>query len=162
MNFEKLINRAKEQGIINDPKMVAAVSAMTPMLTLLAKEHPDEYNKFVRTQYETMYGRHYNEEFAKEDADNLVYTNRQGEQRQGAHWTRDQVLDATKRFTFSPEVTEWDKYVAFNAFFADTNQDLEDELVLKAAYRFYFCDQDWPSKNTKIWDCMTMRSQLVS
>lgn len=46
----------------------------------------------------------------------------------------------------------WDKYVAFNAFYSDMCQILEDDMILKAAYKFFFQDED--AAQGKIWKYM--------
>ena len=83
----------------------------------------------------------------------IKYTNAAGEKKTGAHWSVDQIMEATKSMPFPSGTTPWDKYVAFNSFYADTCVVLDEAMLLKAAYRFYFADEDAPAG--KIWEYMT-------
>ena len=81
----------------------------------------------------------------------------------GAHWTRAQIIDATKGMKFHQKVNDWDKYVAFNAMYADLSAKMTDEEIIKAAYLFYFCDADWQPEDdncTKIWDYTAMHANM--
>ena len=51
----------------------------------------------------------------------------------------------------------WDKFVAFNAMYADLCRFMDEDEIIKAAYAFYFHDDDWQNDGdcTKIWDYMT-------
>jgi len=54
---------------------------------------------------------------------------------------------------FPQGTTPWDKYVAFNSFYSDMCTVYDEPSILKAAYRFYFADEDAPAG--KIWEYMT-------
>lgn len=62
---------------------------------------------------------------------------------------------AVAGMTFPDGTTKWDKYVAFNAAYADFCKSFSDEDVLRIAYDFYFADEDWKG-NGKIWTYMSM------
>ena len=87
------------------------------------------------------------------DVEKIRYTNAAGEKKTGAHWNVDQILEATKSMPFPQGTTSWDKYVAFNSFYADMCVVLDEATLLKAAFRFYFADEDGPSG--KIWEYIT-------
>lgn len=97
-----------------------------------------------------MSGCHYNEEFAMHDVADMEYTDKEGNEHKGGYWTVDQIEEATKEMTFPSGTTIWDRFVAFNSFFSDTCKVLTDEYVLKAAYQFYFEDEDFKGEN-KVW-----------
>lgn len=80
-----------------------------------------------------------------------------GLKREGAHWTKEQVMDATNGMKFREGVTDWDRYVAFNAGYADFCRVLTDELVLRASHAFYFADEDAPEN--KVWIYMRCMQQ---
>ncbi len=64
---------------------------------------------------------------------------------------------------FHQKVNDWDKYVAFNAMYADLSAKMTDEEIIKAAYLFYFCDADWQPEDdncTKIWDYTAMHANM--
>lgn len=95
---------------------------------------------------------HFDESSAKEAVSWIRYTDRDGKERHGAHWSLEDILDATGQMSFSDGVTQWDKYVAFNSMYADLCRVLPPEDILKAAYAFYFGDEDAPEG--KVWRYM--------
>lgn len=119
--------------------------------------HDKEYWNLMRQVYGIMSGGHYNEEFAMRDAAQISYTDGNGKNHTGAYWTCGQIEDATKSMTFPSGTTRWDKFVAFNSFFADTCKVLKDDQIIKAAYQFYFADEDFgKDRGAKIWCYMQM------
>lgn len=81
----------------------------------------------------------------------------------GAHWTKSQIANATKGMKFREKVNDWDKYVAFNAMYADLCSDMTEDEIIKAAYLFYFQDADWQPEEddcTKIWDYMSAHATM--
>lgn len=88
--------------------------------------------------------RHFNEGTASEAVGGIYYTDKEGKERHGAHWTLDQIKEATKGMKFAVCVTDWDKYVAFNAAYADFCKVFTAEQVLQAAHAFFFADEDAP------------------
>ena len=106
-----------------------------------------------------MNGCHYDREWAEYDVSQITYTDKEGKKHTGAYWTCEQVEEATKAMSFPSGTTKWDKFVAFNSFRADTCKVLTEEQVLKAAYQFYFADEDFAAKN-KIWHYMEMVHSL--
>lgn len=79
----------------------------------------------------------------------IEYTDRDGKECHGPHWTVEETNRLTQGMEFDSCVTEWDKYVALNAFYADLCQVLTDEQIVKAAYAFWFDDEDGPCD--KVW-----------
>lgn len=152
MNYKKMIKEAKEKGFANESKMWESINAIEPMLAVIKEEHPEMYDEFMRNQHELMFGSHYNESFANEDVEKLMYTDKEGKKHTGAHWTKDEVIAATNGLSYPQGTTDCDKYVAYNAAYADFNKDFSDGDILKIAYRFYFADEDAPSG--KIWKYM--------
>lgn len=57
--------------------------------------------------------------------------------------------------TFPNGTTKSDRFVAFNAAYADFCKSFSDEDVLRIAYDFYFADEDWKGSG-KIWTYMSM------
>ena len=152
-----MLTDAKRKGITNESTMWKSIDAMQPMLESFKESHPEEYHKFMRSQQEVIYGPHYDTDSADEDVAKLHYTDRNGTQHTGPHWTKEEILNATAGYSFPPETTDCDKYVAFNAMYADLAKDFDDSQIIKAAYRFYFDDEDAPSG--KVWRYMTAMQQ---
>lgn len=93
--------------------------------------------------------KHFDKESAEEAVKRIYYTTKDGVEHHGAHWSLEQVLDATSTLEFKDCVTDYDKYVAFNAAYADLNKALTEELIIETAYAFFFEDEDAPCN--KIW-----------
>lgn len=165
MKYIQLIEQARIHGVASEKKMYAAIERMSCDLATLENENPHLYWRIMRNQHAVLYDRHYSEKFANYDVNCLVYseTDENGEPvGMGAHWTRAQVLEATKDMKFHSKVNDWDKYVAFNAMYADLCANMDEEEILKAAYLFYFCDADWQTEDdcTKIWDYTALHATL--
>lgn len=92
---------------------------------------------------------HFNEEAAKKAVSGIRYTDKSGVEHGGAHWTPEQIEIATASMKFPEGTTKWDKYVAFNSFYADLNKVFDEAAILKAAYSFYFGDEDAPAGKIK-------------
>ena len=88
-----------------------------------------------------------------------VNENKKGEKKEGAYWSVEQVEEATRGFTFPSGVNKWDKWVAFNAAYADFCKKFDDAQILEIGYLFYFADEDWKGKN-KIWEYTCLNYSL--
>lgn len=146
--------------------MSTAIEQMSCDLSLVADAEPCLYWRIIRNQHAVLYDRHYSEKFANYDVSRLVYSEVDNEGNPigtGAHWTRAQIVEATKGMKFHQKVNDWDKFVAFNAMYADLCANMSDDEILKAAYLFYFCDADWQPKEddcTKIWDYTSLHAMM--
>ena len=84
-------------------------------------------------------GKHFtSEEEAKHEVEHLLYADANGEAHQGEHWSLDKVLQLTKNFEFHENVTDLDKYVAFNYMYAKLCCTLNIEQILKVTYTLFF------------------------
>ena len=93
---------------------------------------------------------HFDEQTANEAISHIVFTDKAGKSHKGlAHWTVEQVEAATSAMVFPTGTTKWDKYVAFNLFYADLCKALEEAEIIKAAFAFFFADEDAPEG--KVW-----------
>ena len=151
-----MINEAQKKNLTDEKKMWQSIDAMGGMLEMLKESHPEMYWKLMREQHRILFNGHYSEEFAQNDVDSLRYTDKDGKEHTGGHWTKDQVTAATQGKTFPAGVTECDKYVAYNAMYADLCKKFDDAQILDAAYLFYFADEEWPKPATKVWDYMCL------
>lgn len=151
MMYKKMIEDAKAKGLTSDKAMWESIDELDEMLCVIKKEHPDKYWKFIRKQHGIMYNNHYDEEFARWDIEQMKPL--------GMYWSKSQVEEATKGMVFPNGTTPCDKWVAFNAFANDLKPELTDEQILKAAYKFWFKDEDWKGKN-KIWEYTCLNYSL--
>lgn len=145
--YKEMIKDAIERGMTSESKMWENVDAVDELLEVIQKEHPDMYWAFIRKMHGSLHKGHYNQKFAIYDVEQMKPL--------GMYWTKAQIDEATKGMVFAQGVTEWDRYVAFNAFANDLKPEMADDQILKAAYKFWFADKDW-NNNTKIWDYMCM------
>lgn len=146
-----MLESAMEEGRTSEKKMWEEVECISNLIESLRDEHPRLYWDFMRKQYGSMFDRHYGKQFADHDVSMIIYTDRDGERRDGCHWTADEIERATSGMAFPEGTTKWDKYVAFNSAYADFCKIMSDEEVLRVGYSFFFADEDWPSR-TKVWD----------
>lgn len=59
--------------------------------------------------------------------------------------------------TFPSWTTKFDVFVAMNSFYADTCKALTSEHIIKAAYQYFFADEDWDkTRGSKICCYMKM------
>lgn len=105
-----------------------------------------QYYIYKPCEHANHHVRHYDHDVAMQIVDDISYTNRQGMKHQGAHWTSEecQQYASSMGLSFPAGTTEWDVYVAFNSFYADTNKVLSDTDIIRAAHSFYFADEDAP------------------
>lgn len=148
-----MLAEAKKKGLTNTDKMWDSIAAIEPILSIMEEEHPDEYHAFMKKQHEALFGSHYDEEWANADVEKLKYTDKDGKQHTGAHWTKAEILKATEGMTFPNGTTDCDKYVAFNSMYAALNKDFSDGDIIKAAHRYYFADEDAP--DGKVWKTLS-------
>lgn len=161
MKYLEMVKAAKKNGTFAEKQMWDSVESVSELLDDIKDSHPERYWQFLREQAGIMNGCHYDKEWAEYDVSQIVYTDKEGKKHTGAYWTCEQVEEATKTMSFPSGTTKYDKFVAFNSFYADTCKVLTEEQVLKAAYQFYFADEDWPKENgAKIWAYMAMAHGL--
>ena len=149
MKFSEMIQEAKAKGLTTETMMWESVEDLDVMLCQMKKEHPKEYWMFLRKQHGRLFRNHYDEKFAEHDVENLMWTDREGHKHNGAYWSCSQIKEATKDMIFPSGTTEHDKYVAYNATYADICRVLDEEIILKVAHQFWFADEDAP--DGKIW-----------
>lgn len=152
MDYKKMIaNFTKNGG--DEKKMWLSVDITAEAMNYIKEQNPDKHECLMRSLSEVLNGKHYCEEFALADVEKICYLDSAGKQHTGAHWTVEQIETATANKTFPSGTTKWDKYVAYNAFYADLCTVFTDDQIIAAAYLFWFADEDWKSKG-KIWDYM--------
>ena len=142
---------AKNGG--DEKKMWQSVAVTEEAMDYIRETNPTKWECLMRKLHESLNGKHYNEEFALADSAKIHYLDANGAEKHGAHWTCEQIETATADKTFAKNVTKWDKFVAFNAMYADLCSKFDEAQILCAAYLFFFADQDWKSDG-KIWDYM--------
>jgi len=148
MRYSEMIASARAKGIASEAVMYAGIEAVDELLETLKEHHPDKYWAFIRKTHESLYGPHYDEEFANHDICKM-----HSKDATGAHWTQEEVIAATMSMSFDTGVSASDKWVAANAMWHDLHSVYSDDEILRIAYLFFFNDEDWNSEG-KIWDYM--------
>lgn len=157
MDYKSIILAAYKNGG-GEQVMNKSVEVTNRLVEGMRETHAEVYTAFIRELYAELYGRHYNKEFAEHDVELLHYTDKDGVQHKGAHWTLEQILSATSGKSFAKSVTDYDKFVAYNAAYADFCKEFDDEQILCISYLFFFVDEDW-NGSTKVWDYMQLSAQ---
>lgn len=157
-SYKEMLEQAKVNGLASEKMMWDSVDGLNDMLLMLEREHPKEYWKFMRKQHGIIYSKHYDQEFAEWDVNNIEYTDKQGYKKSGAYWTVEQIESATSGMKFPNGTTKWDKYVAFNVAHSDFCKKFDDAQILEIAFSFFFADEDWGS-NTKVWEYMYCKNK---
>lgn len=165
MDYKQILEQAKIHGLTSEKKMWSAVQQLSCDIETLRSIQPELYWRIIRNQHGVIYERHYSEKFANYDVNKLVqikYDSSQNKRHNSPHWTLSQIIDATKELKFHPKVNDWDKYVAFNSMYTTIGSNVKEDEVIKVAYLFYFCDEDWQDNGdcTKIWDCMSLNGNM--
>lgn len=153
MDYKEMILNARAAGVANEKAMWTGIEQVNELLKVVKAEHPDMYEKFMRTAHEALYGPHYNDCFAEMDISKLSYTDNKGLEHKGAHWTRADIMSVTAGKSFPSGTTDADKWVAYNAAYADFCKAFDEAQILEIAYLFYFADEDWKGKG-KVWTYM--------
>lgn len=148
------IKAAKNQGLSAEKILEITACAFDDVLEKIEDSHNKIYESAARDIHEKLSGPHYDSTWAEIDVQNISYTNREKRQCTGAHWTMNEILDATRGKEFPAGTTDWDKYVAYNATYADFNRKFDDAQICDIAFLFYFADEDWNGKG-KIWEYMS-------
>lgn len=154
IDYRQMIETAVKNGG-GDKAMWSSVDLVNELMGYMHEHHIDMYHHYMRKSYEALYGKHYNKEFAEEDVARLHYTDKEGKEHYGAHWTVEQIKDATAQYKFPEGTTSYDKYVAFNAAYADFSKKFDDTQVLCIGWLFFFADEDWKGEG-KVWEYMSI------
>lgn len=156
MDYKQMVETAVKSGS-GEKAMWASVDVTNEIMSYLLQDNPAVYEKFLRKSYEAMYGKHYNQHFAEEDVAKLRYTDKEGKEHHGGYWTMQQIIEATTAlgYKFPAGTTDGDKFVAFNAAYADFSKRFEDKDVLCIGHLFYFADEDWKGEG-KVWEYMSI------
>ena len=149
-----MIDEARQSGKATEATMWDSIADVDELLEELKETHPDKFWKFVRKVHRTLYGSHYDMQFAMYDIEKMTSTDSAGKKQAGAHWTREQVAEAWHGKTFPAGTTDCDKWVAANAMWHDLHKTFDDRQILSATVLFFFADEDW-NGHGKIWEYMS-------
>ena len=123
---------------------------------------PSEKNALVRKVYGVMSGKHYNEDFAREDIAKMHFTDEDGVKHYAPYWS-----DAALRSLYEehkaeiPDYNCWDWAVTMNmiksdyclllgSWFPDDDDDMRNERIVELALN-WLRDEDNPFGQSKAW-----------
>lgn len=131
--------------------------AVESMMTESEKEN------LIREVYGVMAGKHYNEEFAREDIAKMYYKDKDGEKHYGPYWPEPTVRSIYERHKSEiPGYNCWDFAVVMNMIKSDhcnvlsewfpaDSEDMRNERIIRLAVN-WLQDADNPfGKDTKAW-----------
>ena len=154
MDYKKMIEESAAKG--GDEKVMwASVDVTSEAMEYIKEVDHDKYECLMRKLHEALHGKHYCEEMALHDIEQMHSVGADGTKHKGAHWTAEQVEAAFASKPFPAGTTKWDKYVAANATWHDLRKKFTDDQVLVATYLFWFDDEDW-KEDGKVWDYMSL------
>lgn len=156
MRYKEMIAKAQSKGLASEEKMWRSIDDIDGVLCAVKAEHPEMFWAFMRRQHGVLYNGHYTEEFAEYDTKRLMWRDKDGTEHHGAHWSREQIAEATCDKKFPQGTTECDKWVAYNVIYSDLCRVLGEEKLCEVAYEFFFRDDDYDySCGSKIWEYMS-------
>lgn len=128
------------------------VSALSSTVLFGGNVSKDEiYLRASKALYEATYGKHYDENIALDEVKKLCYRDCNGEEYQGEHWSLEKIKELTSKYKFGDNVTEWDKYVAFNYIYSKFCCSFNIEQIVAIGYLLFFAGDN---ADGKIWDYM--------
>lgn len=159
MIIDQLISKAKRKGI-PEATFIKSLECMAEALEHFKDIDAKTYWKYMRKLHGTLCDYHYDEYFANHDVDQMEYTDANGIEHVGPHWTKSEINQLTSHINFPNDVNEWDKYVAFNAAYSDfCSKFKEDQDIINIGNLFFFRDEDWPNTH-KVWDYFYSKCKL--
>lgn len=112
-------NIAKFKG--DEKTMWESVRSVDKLLERMKEHHPDIYWDFMREQHEIMYGKHFDEKYAKWEVEQMLHKSPDGKVYKGEHWSYEDASAVLMkhRHQLPTWITECDFYVAVNAQWHD-------------------------------------------
>jgi hypothetical protein len=151
MFYKEMLMEAQAKGLTSEKYMWESIDDLEEILCMVKEMAPTAYWKYIRKVHCMIYKGHYDEVFARHDVKHLRYTDKTGVKHEGAHWSAEQVEDATRGFAFPAGTTKWDKWVAANVAYSDLCRKFDDAQILQAMHLMFFADEDFEKSATKIW-----------
>ena len=128
----------------------------------MKEAHPDKYWKFMKDTYADMCGKHYNENFAMWQIEQMHFKDKKGEVHHAPHWTKDQyksAYESIKSKLKNPSYNMWDFAVTlemlysdnicmYREWWADATNEILEKKVVEASVNYLNDDDD---ADGKIW-----------
>lgn len=160
----KLYDLIKKYGTgKGESTMWESVKYMSEIVEKMKETNEAEYWKIVKGMYATMVGKHFNEEFAMWQVEQMYFKDKNGGVHKAPYWSEEKIKNIyeTHKGKIPSVYNCWDFYVAINMLKADnycmlmewqpnsTDEEIDAKIVQMAIN--YFNDEDAPHPHTKIW-----------
>lgn len=159
----KLYDLIKKYGSgKGESTMWKSVKFLSDAIEPMKDAHPEKYWQIVKGTYASMNGKHFNEEFAEWQVEQMHFTDKNGNLHKAPYWSADKVKTIYEAHKSRiPDYNCWDFYVTMNMvkadnycmlkmWFPNTNEDELDSKLAEMAIN-YLTDPDAPHLKTKIW-----------
>lgn len=156
MKLRDIFETAKASGKSSEAMMWKSIDAMDDMLADLKKTNKQAFWDFMREQYGIASGGHYDKDWAHYDVAQMYSTDKDGKKHEGEMLSLAETEEHSKGWSMPSGTTKYDVYVAMNAMAHDLGKSFDKEHIAKATKCFYFSDEDWKHKESKIWCYMAM------
>lgn len=168
MTYKDLVkeNVSKFKG--DEKVMWASIGKVSDLLEQIKETHPKIYWNFMREQHETMFGKHFNEPYAKWQVKQMHHRGDDGKNYSGEHWSIEATNSVLSKYRskIPSAYNEWDFYVALNAQYHDycawARRQFTDDYetaIIEMALAFWFADEDWIG-HTKVWDYFSILNAM--
>lgn len=123
---------------IPNPSAFGSSTSIWLLILLWLMSEQSYSTEWIKQAVSSTRGRHFDEKTAEEQMSLLHYIDANMEERSGAHWSREQIIELTKNFQFCSDDTDWDKYVAFNFMYGKLCDSLNYIQILKTTHKLFF------------------------
>ena len=152
-NYNKLRN--------DESVMWGSIEMWDKHLEEMKEHHPGKYWEMMRNTHELMYGKHFNEAYAKWQVDNMWHIAEDGREYKGERWSIKDAVSAMAKYRghFPGDYNEYDFYVAINSHWHDTicvakrhftTEEEAESYILDEAVAVWLNDSDRPT-NDNVW-----------
>lgn len=145
----------------NDALMWKHIELVDELLEEVKEHHKDRYWAFMRRVHELMYGKHFDEAYARWQVEQMYHIGDDGREYKGERWTLKDTTAVMQQYRgrFPSEYNEYDFYVALNGQWHDTictakrhfpSVEDAEKYVIDEAVAVWLNDSDWESHD-KVW-----------
>ena len=160
MNYYDLLKEyATGKG---EKAMWASAHRVSEYIKPMKETDPEGYWKLIKDTYADMCGKHYNEDFAMWQIEQMHFTDKRGEVHHAPHWNKSQyksAYDSVKSKIKNSHYNMWDFAVTlemlysdnicmYKEWWADATQEILEQKVIEASINYLNDDDD---ADGKIW-----------
>lgn len=144
-----------------ESQMWDSVKYISDFIEPMKNSHKEEYWRFIKGLYASIAGKHYNEEFAEWQVEQMYFEDKKGNIHKAPYWTKDKIKEVfeTIKNKIPSTYNCWDFYVTLNMIKSDNycmlkdwfpNEEELDSKFIDMAINF-LNDIDYENNKCKIW-----------